>query len=411
MIAQSRKWRAALTAVLLAAGCGDAVGPITDLPRDLSVAESNLIAADNRFGLKLFREINAHAASNANLFISPLSVAMALGMTYNGAAGTTRDAMRETLEFGGMTLQQVNESYRSVIDLLRGVDPRVDFGIANSIWHHEEFTVEQAFLDGSRRFFDAKVAALDFGSPQAAPTINRWVSDQTNGRIEQIVGNPIDDDLVMFLINAIYFNGNWAAQFDKGRTTPRPFTLANGSQRMVLTMAHDDEVPVRRFGNRTAIGIDLSYGGGAFSMMILLPTNGIGIDSLIGALDAATWADWLADLDSAAAVVFLPKFTLEYEIELKSVLTVLGMQIAFEGRANFTGINSNGALYLSKVKHKTFVKVDEEGTEAAAATSVGVVFDCCGPPEVHIDRPFLFVIHERLSGTILFIGKIMDPSL
>ncbi len=379
-------------------------GEITQLPRDLSGSEQELIQSDN------FREVHDHEGSGKNLFISPLSVAMALGMAYNGADGTTQQAMQQTLELQGMTLPDVNESYKSLIELLGGLDPAVEFQIANSIWYREGFPVEQDFLDVNVEYFDAEVASLDFASPDAAPTINAWVDEKTNGKIDEIVDSPIDPDLVMFLINAIYFKGNWTTQFDKDRTGPAPFFLADGSQKQVETMYYADADTVKYFMDSEVSVLDLAYGGKAYSMTIVMPAQGTDIASLIASLDAGDWQTWIDGLGLAEAIVSMPKFTLEYEVDLSDVLKALGMEIAFDQlAADFTKIYPGPErIYISRVKHKTFVEVNEEGTEAAAATSVEVGITSA-PPFVQVDRPFLFAIRERFSGAVLFMGVIVDP--
>ena len=193
---------------------------ISALPRSLTSQEQRLIEADNRFAIKLLKQATAETRDTLpNLFVSPLSVAMALGMTYNGAAGTTEEAMRATLELDGMTLAEVNEANQSLIALLRGLDPRVKFQIANSIWYRLGLAVEQPFLDANRTYFDARVEALDFSSPTAPQTINTWVDEQTKGLIDQIVESPLPDGALMYLINAIYFKGDWTRQFDRQLTT------------------------------------------------------------------------------------------------------------------------------------------------------------------------------------------------
>jgi serpin B len=400
-----------LVVAALSVRCGsDVVGveEITRLPRDLTASEQELIRSDNAFGLKLFREIHAQEEPAANLFVSPLSVAMALGMTYNGAAGTTQQAMQETLELQGLTIDEVNRSYRSLIDLLRDLDPTVEFLLANSIWYREGFAVEQDFLDVNREYFDAEVAALDFASPTAAPTINNWVSDKTMGRIEDIVDDPIDPLVVMYLINAIYFKGDWAVQFDPDLTADRPFYLADGTQVQAPMMTYGAEAEVRTYTDADVQVLDLYYGGKAYSMTILMPTAVDGLDALVGSLDPARWQEIVNGLAATTGEVVLPKFTLEYELEMKDVLTALGMGIAFGGGADFSKIRASGGLYISKVKHKTFVDVNEEGTEAAAATSVEIR-EIAMPPSFVIDRPFLFAIREGFSGTILFMGRIENP--
>ncbi len=398
----------------LVTACTDGIGPdpkpepITELPRDLSVAEGDLIAADNSFAFKLFEEINEQEGDK-NIFISPLSVAMALGMTYNGAAGTTQQAMQDVLELQGMDLQEVNESYRSLIDLLRNLDPRVEFTLANSIWYRNTMTFEQDFLDLNRDYFDAEVEAIDFTDPSASQTINGWVDEKTNGRIPEIVPQTIPTYIVMYLINAIYFKADWTHQFDKSRTSDAPFRLIDGSEVTVDMMEHGGEIPVRYLWNQDLMALELSYGGDAYVMTILLPYELGNINDLLGSLTQENWSAWLDELYDGEVHVRLPKFTLEYEIKLNDVLTALGMGVAFSpGVADFTNMYTPGGLYIDEVKHKTFVKVDEEGTEAAAATSVGIGLTSA-PPMFVIDRPFVFVLREKLSGTILFMGKVVDP--
>jgi serpin B len=390
-------------------GLGSLPALITELPRSLSQAELALIEADNAFALKLFREIEAHESASANIFVSPLSVSMALGMTYNGAAGETQEAMAQTLEFQELSLDDVNQGYRDLIDLLFDLDPQIEWQLANSIWYREGFFVEPSFIDVNRIFFDAQVEALDFGGPSAADVMNQWVSDGTNGRIEEIVDNPIDPNTIMFLINAISFKGDWRHQFDKDLTRDAPFTLLDGTQITTPRMAHRHEVEVRMGWDALASVVEMPYGGDAFTMVVVLPHPGVSLQSVVDGLDSEQWAWWMTNLSEVEVVVEMPKFSFEYEIGLKDVLTSLGMGIAFDdSSADFTKINPAGDLHISTVKHKTFVQVDEEGTEAAAATSVEVGVTSAPLPFV-IDRPFLFAIRERITGTILFMGKMVDP--
>jgi serpin B len=397
--------------VLVALGCDEDIQnpQIEGLPRDLEAGEEQLIESDNSFGLKLFREVHQGEEVGANIFLSPLSVAMALGMVYNGADGTTLEAMQETLELQGLSIDDVNDSYRSLIDLLANLDSSVQFTLANSIWIRENFPVEQDFIDVNIEHFDAEVATLDFDDPGAPGIINSWVDDKTNGRISEIV-DAIAPEIIMFLINAIYFKGNWTTQFDPDRTAPGVFTLADGGTVQVPMMTHGGEAELRSYYDEGVLVADLPYGGKAYSMTIVLPDRGRDIDSLVASIDAATWQGWIDGLLAAEMEVYLPKFTLEYEIELNEALKALGMEIAFdELNADFSRINDQAQLFISKVKHKTFVDVNEEGTEAAAVTSVEVGVTSA-PMAVRVDRPFLFAIRERFSGTILFIGVIHDPS-
>jgi len=383
---------------------------ITALPRALTAQEQQLIQADNRFAIKLLRETYSEFRDTLpNLFVSPLSVAMALGMTYNGAATTTEDAMRSTLELDGMTVDDVNHANQSLIALLRGLDPRVKFQIANSIWYRLGFTVEQPFLDANRTYYDARVTALDFTAPTAVPTINAWVNEQTQGKIEDIIA-AIPDNVVMYLINAIYFKGDWMQQFDKKLTAPLPYHLQDGSTVNVPTMTYGTEATIRQTWTPTARIIELPYGGGAFSMTIVLPREDLTVDSVLSVLTLDDWNSWIAALDTTSAELYLPKFKLENSLSLVRPLTGLGMGIAFSDFADFSKINRAGGLTITDVLHKTYVDVNEEGTEAAAVTAVVVGLVCvCKPPPVRIDRPFLFALRENLSGTILFMGVIRHP--
>jgi len=404
--------------VLFAAQCREATltAPrlITTLPRPLTGAENHLVAADNQFAFKLLGEIARRAGPDTNLFISPLSAAMALGMAYNGAAGVTQTEMQRALQLDGMTLDEVNHSYRDLIALLRGLDPQVAFTVANSVWYDQNpaYAPTPDFLATTRDYFDARVESLDFRSPTAAPTINAWVSDQTRGKIPSIVPDPVPDDVVAYLINAIYFKGSWTAQFDKARTQPHAFTLVDGASTTVPMMTHGRTIRVGYVRDNGVTVFDLPYGGQAFSMTIALPRNAGGIDSLMQELTGERWSTWIAGLDSGTFDVFVPKFTVTYGLSMNDALKALGMPSAFCGspqQPDFTRMNPTGALCISEVKHKATVDVNEEGTEAAAATSVGIGLTSL-PPSIVVDHPFLFVIRERLSGTILFMGRVMNPA-
>jgi len=402
---------------LLVAQCHEASltapRPITALPRTLSAAETGLISADTRFAFSLFGELARETSPDSNLFISPLSAAMALAMAYNGAAGATRAEMQQVLQLDGMTLHDVDQSSRSLIGLLRGLDPQVVFTLANSIWYDRNpvYAPTPDYLATTRTYFDARVESLDFRNPGAATTINAWVSDQTRGKIPTIVPDPIPPDVVAYLINAISFKGSWTARFDKSLTRPGAFRLATGAAATVPMMTHERTV---RVGYARAEGVtvlDLPYGGEAFSMTIALPQHAAGIDSLVQGLTEERWRGWVGALDSGSFEVVMPKFTLTYGLSMNDVLAALGMPSAFCGASgtDFTRMNPTGALCISNVKHKTFVDVNEEGTEAAAATSVEIGYTSL-PASLQVDRPFVFAIRERLSGTILFLGRVMNPA-
>src|SRR6266545_4320217 len=381
----------AIPLVLLAVGCAkDPVGPpprITALPRALTTQEAQLIEADNRFAIKLLKQATADTRDTLpNLFVSPLSVVVALSITNNGAAGATEDSMRATLELDGMSVAEVNESYRSLIELLRQLDPHVRFQIANSIWYKEGYTIEQPFLDANRTYYDATVSALDFASPTAPATINAWVDHETNGVIDRIVDN-IPDYQRLYLINAIYFKGDWTQQFDPHLTQPRGFRLPDGTTVNVPTMTHGHEADVRVAHGPSATIVDLPYGGAAFSMTIVLPHDTTSADDLVDALTPEQWNEWTASLEGGKAEVFLPKFKLTNDLNLIPSLAGLGMGIAFDDtRADFTRIHVPSELSITEGKHKTYGDVNEEGTVAAAVTSVGMGITSASP-YIMIDRP------------------------
>ena len=379
---------------------------------DLTNAEKTLIESDNKFGLKLFREINA-TQGDVNIFVSPLSISMALGMTLNGADGSTLEAMEQTLELSGLTLEEINESYRHLIDLLTQLDPLVQFDIANSIWYREDFQEPEAeFLANCGDYFDALVTRLNFTDPNAAATINAWVDENTNGKIKQIVQAPINPLTVMFLINAIYFKGMWKYQFDENLTQDDSFFLSDGSEISCNMMAQNARH--KYCINDRFQSVDMPYGDGAFTMTVFLPRLDVDLDAFIATMEPDSLERWLQNLSGDSVDVYLPRFTLEYELSLNDALTALGMAIAFSpSGADFSKMYEDADIYISAVRHKTFVKVNEEGTEAAAVTSVveGTTSgDDTFPPVFYANRPFVFMIRENESGTILFIGKIMDPT-
>ena len=387
--------------------------PMKKEVRELSSVEKTLVESDNSFGLKVFREIN-NDEKNKNVFISPLSISMALGMTLNGANGATKEAMQSALELAGLSDQQINENYQSLIDLLVGLDPKVKFQIANSIWYRNTFAFKESFINLNKQYFYARVAGLDFTNPQSANIINSWVEENTNGKIKKIV-DQIDPQIVMFLINAIYFKGVWTYEFDKNQTQDDIFNLPDGSQKTVPMMVQSREFSY--YASDQFQAVDLPYGDELFSMTIILPDPQIDVNDFMAALSAENWNLWTGSFSETNGTLFFPRFKLEYEKLLNEVLKSLGMAIAFDqGQADFTRMFDKVGdmnLFIDKVKHKSFVEVNEEGTEAAAVTSVEIGVTSIGPGSsfvMRVDRPFVFAIRENHSGTILFIGKILDPS-
>lgn len=414
MVARTLSLALATVTIALAAACSSSTEPdagnpsptLDALPRALTAGEQKVIGAANDFSFALFRRLSA-AQPDSNVFTSPLSASMALGMAMNGAAGTTYDEMRATLGFGASaTESEIGESYKSLIALLRGLDPGVDFRIANSIWYRTGFPVDQAFLDRGRNWFDARASALDFASASAVPTINDWVSTSTVGKIPTIL-DRIENDQVMFLINAIYFKGSWRTRFDPSRTVTAPFHGIGGDQPAKLMRR---EGTMRWLQTSDFEAIDLPYGNAAYAMTVVLPAAGKSVDDVAATLQGSAWKEWTSQFRDADVELQLPRFKLEWARMLIPDLQTLGMRAAFvDGVADFSRITTSGTpLFISLVKQKTYVDVNEEGTEAAAVTNVGISLTSAPVRRPFIvDRPFVFVLRERLSGTILFMGKII----
>lgn len=411
---RSRVFSLVATAAFLA--CGDPAAPggappvISALPRQLTTVEAEMVSAANSFGFNLLKEVNKSFV-NANVFMSPLSASMALGMTMNGAEGTTFEEMRSSLGFGPRTYQELNSSYKSLIALLRGLDPKVEFKIANAIYYDIAdigASVEQSFLTESKDFFDAEVKGLDFRRAETVDTVNAWANANTNGKIPRIL-DSIEAQIVMLLMNAIYFKGDWRAGFKTAETTDDVFH-APGGDVTVRMMNRKGGFRQGRTSNATVA--ELPYGGDAFAMTILMPDAGVAIDSYVAGLSPATWQQAITGLHDSEVNLSMPKFTLAWEDTLNDELKALGMRQAFiPDGARFTRISRSMGehLYIDFVKQKAFVDVNEVGTEAAAVTVVGVGVTSA-PLPVRIDRPFVFAIRERLSGTVLFVGKIVRPN-
>lgn len=370
-------------------------------------APKDLPAAHNAFGIDVFKQIEK-SDGNSNVFISPTSIALALSMVYNGAVGDTRAAMAKTLHFQGLDIGTVDKQSAGLIQSMQNPDPKVQLAIADSVWAKQGVSFNQSFLDTVADSFGAKAAVLDFNDPQSVQTINSWVSDHTNGKIPTII-NQLSSDEVMYLINAVYFKGSWTNAFDPSLTQNGDFHLADGStaQRLLMQMHRKD---FQYFENNDFQSISLPYGDNQrLTMNIFLPTGNV--NDLINQLDQKTWDQWMSQYQPMEGDILLPKFKLTYQRELASDLSSLGMGIAFGNGADFSGIGNN--LQISEVIHKTYVNVDEEGTEAAAVTGVGITATAVLAHSktfyMDVNKPFFFAIRDTQTGEILFMGAVQDP--
>ncbi len=400
-----------LSIVLLLAGCQPAQK--SGVPYTPTNADTELAQAYNAFGFELYRAMAATEPSG-NLFMSPSSVAIALSMTMNGAVGPTRDGMAKALHLSNLTPADINTAARKLQEQLENADPKVQLAIANSIWARKGVKFEQAFLQTNKDYYDAETSLLDFNDKKAADTINKWVDKETKGKIEKIVQSPINQASVMFLLNAVYFKGDWTVPFEKVSTSDLPFTLKDGTKQNRSMMARQGSF---HYADRDGYkAVRLPYGDGNTGMVVLLPDEGMKLADLGEQLTSEEWVKLSSSLKEQQGKVILPRFKLEYETSVKKSLQVLGMTQAFdEHKADFSDLLTPPAqAFISDVKHKTYVQVDEKGTEAAAVTSVEVRTTSAITPSgflMDINRPFLFVIHEQKTGSILFIGSISNPQL
>ncbi len=372
--------------------------------------DPGVVKANTQFGFNLFNEIRK-TEQDQNIFISPFSVSVALAMTLNGAAGETEQAMMGTLHLQGITPDSINSSYAQLQQALQTSDPKVTLTIANSLWGNQGIQFTPDFLQRNTQFFNAEISILDFFAPSTLMTINQWVNDRTNGKIPKIL-DEINANAVLFLINAIYFKGSWQTEFDPANTRDGAFHLANGTKKQVPMMFRSGRYS-HYYGDAFQ-AVNLPYGDGRISMYIFLPARDSSLNTFLGTLSPENWENWMSQFREQEISLRIPKFKLEYGTkELNDALIALGMGIAFDAnRADFSRMASledlGQNLYIDKVSHKTFIEVNEEGTEAAAVTVVGIVKTSL-PPEFTADRPFFFAIRDNETGTVLFMGTVVEP--
>lgn len=361
------------------------------------------------FSFDFFKTLqNDPEYAKKNTFVSPLSLHIALGMLVNGATGTTKAEIMQAIHAESLSQEDLNATYKTLLNDLPKADPKVQLALANSIWYRNSFPVEADFLNTMKNSFNAKIAGLPF-VPSDINTINQWAADNTNQKIKKVLSTISPDD-VMFLMNALYFKGDWTNKFDKSKTKDQIFNLQGGSTKTVKMMNKTDNFDY--FAGNDFAALQLPYGNKQFSATIILPNEGKTIESIMDNFDFAKWNQLQSSLHSNKVIVGLPKFKLEQEFMLNKTMQNLGMQKAFKTVAELTGISKPGNIYVSFVKQNTFAAVDEEGTEAAAVTTIAVGVTSVGPgstPKFVCDRPFAIIISEKTSNTILFMGKIMNP--
>lgn len=395
--------------IALLTSCNDDDGGTSVVAKErkdivLSRSEEQLANESMDFAFRLFQQVNS-TERQSNWMISPLSASMALGMMTNGAAGNTLEEMKATLGFSNFDLDGMNAYYRKLVTELLGLDNTTQLSIANSVWVKEGLPINEAFVKVNQEMYDAEVSNLNFSSPEAKSIINNWCADKTNNTIKD-VSSFISDKMELASINALYFKGNWKKQFKKSETKDETFTNADGSESEVPMMnqkehflyAYNDDFHIAEF----------QYGNAAFSMVILLPYEGKTLDESLKNLTRENWEEWYNGCQSKELMVKLPRFEINYDKSLTEDMVALGMTEAFDKNlADFSSISPD-KIYLSTLNQFTYIKVDEEGTEAAATTIIrGDGVNIAVPSsKFHVNRPFAFMIKEKSTGTILFMGKV-----
>lgn len=377
----------------------------------LDEKSAQLVEADNAFGLEIFQQIRKKS-DEENLMISPLSISVALAMAYNGADGTTKTEMEKTLKLNDLSVDEINGSYQNLIAALQSLDEDVVFELANAIFYAQVFDVKPGFIETNQNFYDAEVNQLDFSSLSAVGTINNWVAQKTHDKIPEIIDQLSDDDR-MVLLNAIYFNGTWAKEFDDQGTKMRNFTKTDDTGIEVPMMSKEDQLEYA--SNNLFSSVKIPYGSGQYNMFVFRPANENNSQDIIDELTPDNWENWLESFSMEENVVLtMPRLKFAFEQSLNEALKALGMQKAFSPNlANFSKL-SDEDVYISSVRHKSFIDVNETGTEAAAVTSITFTTTSTGPGEIQkiyftVDKPFVFAITEKDTGAILFIGEVQNP--
>ena len=374
------------------------------LPRALTAPEVRTARAANHLTFRLLQQVG-QALPSDNLVLSPLSASMALSMLSNGARAATLDSLRTALGMPDAPLAEINEGYRGLVALLTGLDATTEIAVANGFWSDPRQPIRTAFTDSLRRAYAAEVASLDFAAPGAAETVNRWVTTATRGKIPRLV-DRFSADEIAFLVNAIYFKGKWRTPFAPADTRLLPFRGVDGRERSVPTMSSRAAVEARFLFGADVQGVELPYGNSAFVLTIVMPNDG-DVNGLLARLDTTSWRSMLDRFTTSRAIVQLPKFAVDTRRTLNDDLKALGFRPIFlEGNPDLSGIGGlPGELFITRVVQRAVIEVDEAGTTAAAATGIGVGVTSA-PQLLAIDRPFLFALRERFSGTVLFAGKI-----
>jgi serine protease inhibitor len=382
--------------------------PTEPVAINISDNQKSMITSGNTFAFDIFKKVAETTPESKNIIISPLSISTALLMTLNGANGTTKDAMLTALRENNLTTDVLNSSSRDLVKALLAVDKRVLITIANSVWTENSFVVKKPFSDALTQYFDAEAKSFNINDPAVPSLVNTWIDTKTNGLIKKMI-DQLDDNTVMLLINAIYFKGKWSAQFDKNNTVDGSFYLLSGSSKQVPMMKQNTKYKI--FSGDGVKVAELPYGQGNYVMDVILPDNNKGVNDILAQLNVTKMKQWTDQMVESSVDMSFPRFKYVYETPLKDVLTDMGMGIAFTDNADFSNI-SDEDLLINKALHKAFIETNEEGTEAAAVTIIGIgTTSMPMNAQFTVDHPFIYVIRETTTNSILFMGRVSDPLL
>jgi serine protease inhibitor len=379
-------------------GPGEPVATWTKVPLDQRVTD-----AYTDFSFELFRRLRADAAGS-NVFVSGTSAAVALALAYNGAVGQTAVEMADVLGVGGLTREVVNETNRLWLNALRETgDPAAEVALANSVWYRQSYPIRDSFRDRMHSFYDAEIEPIT-----TAGAINAWVAKATRGRIEEIVAGEIPGTVVAYLINALYFKADWTIPFDERRTRNAAFRRPDGSAVTVPMMSREGSFEARSGDGMHMLR--LPYGAKRFSLILALPEEGSDLAAVAASLEGGRWRSWMTQFaEVQRLVVELPRLEIEWESSLARSLHAMGMQVPFEpALADFSEMFQARGPWIGDVLQKTYLRIDEKGTEAAAVTSIPMVTSM--PPTLTFDRPFFLAIYDHATETVLFLGQITDPT-
>jgi serine protease inhibitor len=401
------RWLWMVCLLLLLSGCSGVSKPLEEGEK----VREEVFTAHNAFAFDLYQQVLKESKGD-NPFLSPLSISLVLSMALNGADQETKDAMVQALGVQDFTTHEINQANAALLSLLERTGPDVDLRLAQSLWGQQGTPFQPDFLQANQRFYHAQITELDFSEPDAARTINQWVQKATEGKINQIVDNDIDPDTFLFLINAVYFKGEWAEPFPELHTRDEAFYLSDGNTQTVSMMTQTGKYDYFKGDGFQAAR--LPYGNDRLGMILFLPDEGTNLSQLYEQLKLKHWNAWMGKWEQKAGTVHLPRFQLEFETTLNTALQALGMDVAFDpDQADFSRlVTPPPNAYIHEVKHRSFIEVNEKGTEAAGSTSTEMKI--ISAPEdsfqMRVNRPFFFVIHDKETGVILFMGSVTKPN-